>query len=80
MAVKLSVVGVVGLLIGPRLAELHWLRGWSPVSALYGIAAPWALALLISLVMPVIVQLYLAAVKLEQPPGPGPDTPPRVES
>lgn len=33
MAVKLAVVGVIGLLIGPRLAEVQWWHGWSPVSA-----------------------------------------------
>jgi len=76
MAVKLALVGVIGLLIGPRLVEVHWWHGWSPVSALYGIAAPWALALLVSLVMPVIVQLYLAAVKLDLVSDPDGDGPP----
>jgi len=76
MAVKLALVGVIGLLIGPRLAEVHWWHGWSPVSALYGIAAPWALVLLVSLVIPVVVQLYLAAASLDLVSGPRDNEPP----
>lgn len=73
MALKLGVVGLIGILIGPLLSTVHWWHSWSPVSALYGVAAPWALALLVSLVVPVIVQLYIAALRVDQASGPPPD-------
>jgi hypothetical protein len=70
-AVALSLVALLGLLVGPRLAEVHWWLGWSPVSILYAVPTPWALALLSSLVIPVIVYTYVSAQqlhKLEPPP------------
>lgn len=79
MALKLGVVGMIGILIGPELSTVQWWHGWSPVSAMYGLAAPWAFALLVSLVVPVIVQLYLAALRFDsmsdpKPPADAPGT------
>jgi hypothetical protein len=66
MAIQLAVVALVGLLVGPRLADVRVLWGWSPVSILYGMAAPWALILLCSLILPLLVQMYVLAVRFHR--------------
>ncbi len=76
-AVALSMIALLGLLVGPQLAEVHWWHGWSPVSILYAVPAPWAMVLLASLVMPVIVHVYLAGQELNRlEPPPEHDKPP----
>jgi hypothetical protein len=65
-AVYVAVVGMAGLLVGPSLANVHWWRGWSPVSLLYGITAPWVVWLLISLLIPALTQGFVAGLHADR--------------
>jgi hypothetical protein len=65
-AVYVAVVGMAGLLIGPILANVHWWRGWSPVSLLYGVTAPWVLLLLITLLIPALMQGLVAGLQADR--------------
>ncbi len=60
-ATLVGLVGVIGVLLGPTLARLHWWRGWSPVSFLYAVSMPATILLLVSLIGPMIIQVYLAS-------------------
>ncbi len=63
----LGTVGMVGLFVGPALASVHvgWLRGWSPVSILYAVAAPVALFVLVALLVPVFVFAFLSGIQAD---------------
>src|SRR5712692_7116704 len=65
-AVYVAVVGMAGLLIGPILANVHWWRGWTPVSLLYGMTAPWVLLLLITLLIPALTQGLVAGLQADR--------------
>jgi len=65
-AVYVAVVGMAGLLIGPVLANVHWWRGWSPVSLLYAVTAPWVLMLLITLLIPPLTQGFVAGLHADR--------------
>ena len=62
-AIAVAVVGLVGLLVGPLLAHVHWLLGWSPVALLYAVTAPWAALLLVSLILPLLIQTFVSGLK-----------------
>jgi hypothetical protein len=55
-----------GVLVGPPLAAVHWVHGWSPVAILYALSAPMAIVLLASLLIPFVSLSYLAQHRLER--------------
>jgi hypothetical protein len=67
-AVFTGVVALLGLLIGPKLQGVHWWHGWTPASILFALPAPFAVALLASLFLPIMTHAYLAARKLHDLP------------
>jgi hypothetical protein len=67
-AVLTGVIALTGLLVGPKLQSVHWWHGWSPASILFALPAPWAVALLASLFLPIMTHAYLAARKLHDLP------------
>ena len=71
-AVFTGVVALLGLLVGPKLESIHWWHGWTPASILFALPAPFALALLGSLFMPILTHAYLAARKFHDLPVDGP--------
>jgi hypothetical protein len=64
-AAFVGVIGIVGILAGPALARVHWWRGWSPVAVLYGVSAPLAVMLLMSLLLPFILQSFLTGLEVD---------------
>jgi len=64
-ALTLCVFGVVGLVVGPPLAGVHWVRGWSPVAALVAIPVPALGIVLGSLLIPFITLNYLTQLRLQ---------------
>lgn len=70
-AVAVGVLGVFGMLVGPWLASIHvlWLRGWSPVAALYALSAPVIPLLLGSILVPIFGYAYLAHRRADKPPA-----------
>lgn len=64
-ALTLCVFGVIGLVTGPILAGVHWVRGWSPVAALVGIPAPALVIVLGSLLIPFLTLNYLTQLRLQ---------------
>lgn len=79
-AAFVGAVGLIGILAGPALAQVHWWRGWSPVSILYGISAPVALFLLTSLLIPFILQSFLLGLEVDAALDQGSSTPPSEHS
>ena len=65
-AIYVALIGMVGLLSGPFLADVHWWRGWSPVSLLYALSAPWVAVLVISLIIPTFVQGFIAGLQADR--------------
>jgi hypothetical protein len=65
-AVAVALIGMGGLLIGPFLATVHWWRGWSPVSLLYAVSAPWVAVLLVSLLIPPLAHSLVAGLKADR--------------
>lgn len=63
-AILAGVVAMVGLLVGPTLADVRWWHGWSPVAVLYGVSLPTGLSLLFFGLVPFIVSRFLAALRL----------------
>lgn len=76
-AVLVALIGMIGVLVGPSLAGVHWWRGWSPVSFLYALSAPWVAILVGSLLIPTFVNAFLAGLRADRdlaaviPPGDG---------
>lgn len=65
-AVFVAIIGTAGLFIGPALSEVHWWRGWSPVSLLYAVTAPWVVVLLFSLLIPSMTQRFVAGLEADR--------------
>jgi len=61
-AAFVGVIGILGILAGPALARVHWWHGWSPVAILYAVSAPLAALLLMSLLLPFILQSFLTGL------------------
>lgn len=64
-AAFIGVVGIVGILAGPALASVRIWHGWSPVSILFGVSAPLAGLLLISLLLPFVLQSFLSGLEFD---------------
>lgn len=65
-AVLVALIGMIGVLVGPSLAGVHWWRGWSPVSFLYAVSAPWVAILVGSLLIPTFVNAFLAGLRADR--------------
>jgi hypothetical protein len=65
-AVAVALIGMAGLLIGPYLATANWWRGWSPVSVLYAVSAPWVAMLLVSLLIPPMTHSLVAGLRADR--------------
>jgi hypothetical protein len=65
-ALTLCVFGVIGLVVSPLLAGVHWARGWSPVAVLIAIPTPALVIVVGSLLVPFITLNYLTQVRLQQ--------------
>src|SRR5712692_8534620 len=75
-AAILGAIAILGLLIGPWVIHLH-LGYWSPISLLFGLAVPDAVLLLITLIVPVMLQLYLTSLRFDETHPNPPDEPPQ---
>jgi hypothetical protein len=69
-AVLTGAIAFFGLLVGPHLERIHWWHGWTPASIVFALPAPWALALLASLLAPILAHAYVAARKFHDLPAP----------
>jgi len=65
-ALLLACLGILGVLVGPPLSDVHWPGGWSPVVLFIAPSIPFALVLLVSLLMPFITLAYLARLRLDR--------------
>jgi len=65
-AVAVALIGTAGLLIGPFLASVHWWRGWSPVSLLYAVSAPWVGFLVVSLLIPPLTHSFVGGLQADR--------------
>jgi hypothetical protein len=65
-AIVVALIGMVGLLVGPSLAAVHWWRGWSPVSFLYALSAPWVAVLVVSLLIPTFMLAFVAGLRADR--------------
>jgi hypothetical protein len=64
-ALLAGAVAVIGLILGSTLGDIHWWRGWSPVSIFYAASLPTGLSLVISSTLPFMVARLLAALRLQ---------------
>jgi hypothetical protein len=64
-SVALGVIAIVGLLVGPSLATVH-VGYWSPVSLIFGLSVPLAGRLVFVLLLPVMLQVYLAGLRADE--------------
>ena len=64
-AIYVALLGLTGLLVGPQLSQIHWWWKWSPVAVLYALSAPWTALLLISMVLPLVTQAFLAGLSAD---------------
>ena len=75
-AAILGALAILGLLIGPWVSHFH-VGYWSPISLLFGLAVPDAVLLLLTLIVPVMLQLYLTSLRFEETHPNPPDEPPQ---
>jgi hypothetical protein len=64
-AIYVALLGLAGLLVGPQLSQIHWWWNWSPVAVLYALSAPWTALLLISMVLPLVTQAFMAGLSAD---------------
>jgi len=65
-AIYVALIGMFGLLAGPSLAGVHWWHGWTPVSFLYALSAPWVGILLVALIIPTFLQGLIAGLRADR--------------
>jgi|GEM_PF-6008684 len=64
-SVALGAMAIGGLLVGPSLASVH-VGYWSPVSLILGLTVPLAGRLVFVLLLPVMLQVYLAGLRADE--------------